>query len=529
MASFSNFDEKTSLINQCVKTLQIAPSRRTQSDLTLLLQLVEAITFFKNLQSQNPDIVLRCMSVLSYKTVKKEEILFHVGDQGSLFYIILKGSVGVFILLPSPDDSKRFELKEVNILKAGNSFGELALLNDNAKRTATIIAKEDCMLAVMEKHHFKAILGAQEQQKVQDRIAFLCSFPFLQSWSFREIKTFSYHFEPIQITLNQAVIKQNDYCSNFYIVREGNFEVTYTLNDAHKLKGVFSTHSICVLGPGEFFGEEAFLMDDGKTFILKLFNVFSVRWSRVKCSVICRSQCGQILRISREDIIKRFWDEKTQTVFVSLLQSIHQFRLNKMRYYEQIADDKLKQLNGQEGFDQFVKPTFKVKVRNNCALIRRETQMDKSDMEFQFYKRQEKKAFEQFKKLFKDRNCSYAQVKTFFDQKTIGSQNYIDRDSYFKLFFRFPSQLKNSEISQNLSQQQPSTARTHYRLTTQPKEEHERSAHCQTKLRTQRMLQKLKVSETQPKSKTVHSSYSPLNVQRLELRRFGTQSYLQLK
>lgn len=77
-----------------------------------------------------------------------------------MFYIILKGSVGVFILLPSPEDSKKFELKEVNVLKAGNSFGELALLNDNAKRTATIIAKEDCILAIMEKHHFKTILGA---------------------------------------------------------------------------------------------------------------------------------------------------------------------------------------------------------------------------------------------------------------------------------------------------------------------------------------------------------------------------------
>ena len=83
-----------------------------------------------------------------------------MGDFGSLFYIILKGSVGVCIKLPSPDDSKVFELKEVNILRAGNSFGELALLNDNAKRTATIICREDCVFAVMEKQHFKLILGA---------------------------------------------------------------------------------------------------------------------------------------------------------------------------------------------------------------------------------------------------------------------------------------------------------------------------------------------------------------------------------
>lgn len=66
----------------------------------------------------------------------------------------MKGSVSVNIRLPSPDEPKSFQLKEVNILRAGNSFGELALLNDNAKRTATIISKEDCIFATMEKHHF---------------------------------------------------------------------------------------------------------------------------------------------------------------------------------------------------------------------------------------------------------------------------------------------------------------------------------------------------------------------------------------
>lgn len=45
----------------------------------------------------------------------------------------------------------------------------------------------------------------------------------------------------------------------------------------------------CVLGPGEFFGEEAFMMEDGRTFILKVFNIFSIKWAKLKCSVICRS------------------------------------------------------------------------------------------------------------------------------------------------------------------------------------------------------------------------------------------------
>lgn len=73
--------------------------------------------------------------------------------------MILRGSVSVNIRLPNPEDPQLFELKEVNTLRAGIGFGELALINDS-KRTATIIAKEDCVFAVMEKHHYKSILGA---------------------------------------------------------------------------------------------------------------------------------------------------------------------------------------------------------------------------------------------------------------------------------------------------------------------------------------------------------------------------------
>ena len=47
--------------------------------------------------------------------------------------------------------SQVFEKQEVNVLKAGVSFGELALLNPNTKTTATVIAKEFCEFACMDR------------------------------------------------------------------------------------------------------------------------------------------------------------------------------------------------------------------------------------------------------------------------------------------------------------------------------------------------------------------------------------------
>ena len=77
----------------------------------------------------------------------------------------MKGSVEIWVNIPKPidPDSKKppkieFVLTNVKSLKAGESFGELALI-DNKPRAATIICKENCHLAVLEKNHFNKILS----------------------------------------------------------------------------------------------------------------------------------------------------------------------------------------------------------------------------------------------------------------------------------------------------------------------------------------------------------------------------------
>lgn len=57
---------------------------------------------------------------------------------------------------PSPE--KREVLTEVRVLETGNSFGELALL-ENKPRAATIKCKENCHFAVLDKQFFIHILS----------------------------------------------------------------------------------------------------------------------------------------------------------------------------------------------------------------------------------------------------------------------------------------------------------------------------------------------------------------------------------
>lgn len=91
-----------------------------------------------------------------------------MNNEGKAFYVILKGSVGINIFLPKTLQKKPqnkgivnveevevenepFEYQEVNVLSNGDSFGEVALLDPTSKTTATVITKEICEFACLDK------------------------------------------------------------------------------------------------------------------------------------------------------------------------------------------------------------------------------------------------------------------------------------------------------------------------------------------------------------------------------------------
>ncbi|MDY7007126.1 MAG: mechanosensitive ion channel [Cyanobacteriota bacterium] len=107
----------------------------------LLLQ----VTYFENFT----DVELRKLIEVGYrKRLRPLKILFHEGDPGDTFYIILSGSVEVF--------TEKIN-KHLTTLKAGNFFGELALML-GIPRTASVRALEDTILFAIHKKGFEKIL-----------------------------------------------------------------------------------------------------------------------------------------------------------------------------------------------------------------------------------------------------------------------------------------------------------------------------------------------------------------------------------
>ena len=70
--------------------------------------------------------------------------VFEQGDPSDLMYVVLEGDL----------DLQRGG-KTLGTLSAGAIVGEMALIDKNAPRSASVIAKTDCKLAPIDEKHFE--------------------------------------------------------------------------------------------------------------------------------------------------------------------------------------------------------------------------------------------------------------------------------------------------------------------------------------------------------------------------------------
>ncbi|MEG4346823.1 mechanosensitive ion channel [Microcoleus sp. A003_D6] len=124
------------------KMVVIAEKMKKRSPLSCLLREVE---YFENLT----DLELRQLIEVGYRQrLQPQEILFHENDPGDAFYMILSGSVEVFVEAID---------KHLNNLGTGQFFGELSLML-GIPRTASVRALEETILFAINKEGFQKVL-----------------------------------------------------------------------------------------------------------------------------------------------------------------------------------------------------------------------------------------------------------------------------------------------------------------------------------------------------------------------------------
>ncbi len=121
--------------------------RQKRQDTDIILTQLAKVELVRALPPEEMEGVLTCVEPID---VKKGDVLFHQGDLGDALYLINEGTIDIVTVADN-------ERKVIATLEAGQSFGEMALLNNNL-RTATAIASADAQLLKIGKEQFDALM-----------------------------------------------------------------------------------------------------------------------------------------------------------------------------------------------------------------------------------------------------------------------------------------------------------------------------------------------------------------------------------
>lgn len=178
-----------------------------------LLQVVRKSPLLRALDEEQIQMIVKTFTGPIIKVA--DDIVIEQGDIGDAFYLLEEGSVDVFVQKKGQADRK-----QVHSYKAGDSFGELAIMY-NAPRAATCIAHGDCKLWALDRNSFRAIVVAAAMHKRELYSGFLSRVPILQTLTEMEIMTLADALREEQFVDGEAVCHQGDDGDYFYIIKSG--------------------------------------------------------------------------------------------------------------------------------------------------------------------------------------------------------------------------------------------------------------------------------------------------------------------
>ncbi|KPK68242.1 hypothetical protein AMJ82_08755 [candidate division TA06 bacterium SM23_40] len=111
----------------------------------------EALRKIYLFEGLTPDELNKMIQIGEEKKYSGEDVIIKEGDPGDGFYAVLSGAVRISVIVPGVGE------EALAILREGDYFGEMALIDDHP-RSATAISHGDSVLLKIESEAFKKLL-----------------------------------------------------------------------------------------------------------------------------------------------------------------------------------------------------------------------------------------------------------------------------------------------------------------------------------------------------------------------------------
>ena len=199
---------------------------------------------FSNLDQENLRIVIDAMD---QKNLKPGENAITQGEDGDCLYVVESGELDC-----TKHFSKDGEEKYLKTYVPGEAFGELALLY-NAPRAATIKAKTDCVLWVLDRETFNNIVKTAAQKKREKYENILKNVEILKTIDPYEIMQICDAVQGAVFQKGDYIIKEGEMGDVFYILEQGTAVATKQVEPGKPAVEIKEYKA------GEYFGERALI------------------------------------------------------------------------------------------------------------------------------------------------------------------------------------------------------------------------------------------------------------------------------
>lgn len=285
--------------------------------------------------------------------------MFHAGEEGSRFYVIISGSCAV--LSPVVKPSGETEYKQLALLRQGECFGELALLTYKP-RAASVICREETHLAVLERNDYLRVLGKTHKGALQSKLALLMQLPIFAKWSKTALQGLSYFFKERTYKRHQVLFQAGQLVKEVYLVVQGEFQLSKHIHQASKSVPCHPMArlqiDVTLLTTGELVGAEEI-----------------IRSLPHRYSCMCRSTQGEVLCIAREDFLGRVTNEETVSYLRSMNETKEVYRHQRIVRLTQLAHEEKAVLLGPQTRKFSQSPDFGESARD--ALLREKANLSK--------------------------------------------------------------------------------------------------------------------------------------------------------
>jgi cGMP-dependent protein kinase len=205
---------------------------KTDSDYLLIYKSLTKHFIFKNLSKEQQDTI---MSAMKYYCLPADSNVIEQGKPGNNFFVIASGKLEVL-----QNGSK------INTLNAGDSFGEMALLQDKP-RSATVRTKSICNLWGVDRSTFRKAVQSINEANYEQNKQFLENVEIFKRLTSRQREALLSSVAVVNYSDGQVIVKEGDTGDLLFLIKEGKVSCTQG--------GEFRRN----MTVGEYFGELALL------------------------------------------------------------------------------------------------------------------------------------------------------------------------------------------------------------------------------------------------------------------------------